>query len=348
MSDKYMRGIAALGNGKVDLVNDVPIPEIGPYEALVKVKSCGFCNGTDFHIIKGEMPIEVDNFPTLIGHEAVGDIVELGSKVRNYKIGERILNPMVRIMPGTRYGCTWGGMCDYAYVQDRQAMIDDGIEESQLLDRQLECVKIPEDFDAIDGGNLVTLNECFSAAKNFRVEGKDVLVYGAGPMGLATMRYMRHLGAKSITVIDGVEERLELAKTLSQVDETINFNKVDKKEALAGRLFDRVIDIVGFTSILMEGSHLLRPYGIVGSMGVVRNTDSVLNISQLKNNTLLQMLNFPYGQWDVTMENIELMRKGVINPKDFYSHVRGLDDIQEVVDLVAEKKAIKVIMDLER
>ena len=60
------------------------------------------------------------------------------------------------------------------------------------------------------------------------------------------------------------------------------------------------------------------------------------------------MLNFPYGQWDVTMENIELMRKGVINPKDFYSHVRGLDDIQEVVDLVAEKKAIKVIMDLER
>ena len=67
MSDKYMRGIAALGNGKVDLVNDVPIPEIGPYEALIKVKSCGFCNGTDFHIIKGEMPIEVDNFPTLIG-----------------------------------------------------------------------------------------------------------------------------------------------------------------------------------------------------------------------------------------------------------------------------------------
>ncbi len=74
------------------------------------------------------------------------------------------------------------------------------------------------------------MNECFSAARNFTVEGKDVLVYGAGPMGLATMRYMRYLGAKTITVIDGVKERLELAKTLSQADETINFNEVDKAE----------------------------------------------------------------------------------------------------------------------
>ena len=348
MNEKYMRGIAALGNGKVELVHDVPVPEIGPYEALIKVKACGFCNGTDFHIIRGEMPVEVDGFPTLIGHEAVGDIVELGSKVRNFKVGDRILNPMVRIMPGTRYGNTWGGMCDYAYVQDREAMIADGVDESQLLARQLECVKIPSDFDAIDAGNLVTLNECFSAAKNFHVQDQDVLVYGAGPMGLATMRYMRHLGARSITVIDGVEERLELAKTLSGVDETINFNKVDKMEVLEGRLFDRVIDIVGLTSILLEGSHLLRPYGIIGSMGVVKNTDSIVNISKLKNNTLLQMLNFPYGQFTITAENVELMQKGIINPKDFYSHVRGLDDIQEVVQLVADKKAIKVIMDLER
>ena len=348
MQGKYMRGIAAMGQGKVAYVEDVPVPEIGPYEALVKVKACGFCNGTDFHIIKGEMPIEVDGFPTLIGHEAVGDIVELGSKVRNYKVGDRILNPMVRIMPGSGYGNTWGGMCDYAYVQDRQAMIDDGVDEKELTDRQLECVTIPSDFDPIDAGNLVTLNECFSAAKNFKVQDKDVLVYGAGPMGLATMRYMRYLGAKSITVIDGVEERLELAKTLSGADETINYNKVDKKEALAGRLFDRVIDIVGLTSILLEGSHLLRPYGITGSMGVLRNTDSTVNVSELKNNTLLQMLNFPYGQWDVTMENIGLMREGVINPKDFYSHVKGLKEIQEVVELVAAKKTIKVIMDLER
>ena len=140
-------------------------------------------------------------------------------------------------------------------------------------------------------------------------------------MGLATMKYMRYLGAKTITVIDGVKERLELAKTLSQADETINFNEADKAEVLKGRQFDRVIDIVGLTSILLEGSQYLRPYGIVGSMGVLRNTDKVMDLSKVKNNTLVQMLNFPYGQFDITMENIELMQKGIINPKDFYSHV---------------------------
>lgn len=348
MSEKYMQGIAAMGDGKIKLVKDVPVPEIGPYEALVKMKSCGFCNGTDFHILRGEMSVEVDSFPTLLGHEGVGDIVELGSKVRNYKVGDRIMNPIIRIIPGTPYGCTWGAMCDYGLVQDQKAMVDDGVEESKLIKRQLECVQIPSDFDVIDGGCLITLNECFSAAKNFKVEGKDILVYGAGPMGLATMKYMRYLGAKTITVIDGVEDRLELAKSLFEVDETINYTKVDKKEALAGRLFDRVIDIVGLTSILMEGSHLLKPYGIVGSMGVLRNSDCAVDVTKLKNNTLLQMLNFPYGQYEITNENIELMQKGIINPKDFYSHVMSREEIDDVVELVAEKKTIKVILDLER
>lgn len=346
--ETFMRGVAAIGNGKVELVRDVPVPEIGPYEALVRMKSCGFCNGTDFHIIHNEMSVEVDSFPTLLGHEGVGDIVELGSKVKYYKEGDRIMNPIIRIMPGSRYGNTWGAMCDYGVVQDQKAMIEDGVEESLLNPRQLESVQIPNDFDLMDGGCLITLNECFSAAKNFKVEGKDVLVYGAGPMGLATMKYMRYLGANTITVIDGVEDRLELAKTLSGADKTINYTKVDKKEALEGMLFDRAIDIVGFTSILLEGSHFLRPFGIAGSMGVLRNTDSVMDLSKMKNNTLLQMLNFPYGQFEITMENIELMRKGIINPKDFYSHVKSVEEIQEVVQLVADKKTIKVILDLQK
>lgn len=347
MTEKYMRGVAAVGGGDVELVRDVPVPEIGPYEALVRMKSCGFCNGTDFHIIRGEMSVEVDTFPTLLGHEGVGDIVELGGKVRNYKIGDRFMNPMIKLMPGTRYGCTWGAMCDYGIVQDQKAMVDDGEALSLLNPRQLECVQIPSDFDAIDGGCLITLNECFSAARNFDVEDKDVLVYGAGPMGLATMKYMRHLGARTIVAIDGVEERLALARSLSGADETINYTKVDKKEVLKGRIFDRVIDIVGQTSILLEGSHLLKPYGIIGSMGVLRNTDAMVDVTKLKNNTRLQMLNFPYGQYDITAENIRLIEKGVIHPKDFYSHVMNVEDIQEAVRLVAEKEAVKVILDLE-
>ena len=343
--EKMMRSVAVFGKDDVRLVTDVPMPEIGDYECLVKVRACGFCNGTDFHIIRGEMAIDVDKFPILLGHEGAGEIVAVGSKVRNYKVGNRFINPPFR-KTTDRYGATWGAMSDYGVVQDQQAMREDGVPESQFQN-QFACCQIPDDFDMIDAGVLLTLNECFSAAKNFTVEGKDVLVYGAGPMGLATMKYMRHLGAKTITVVDSVEERLELARTLSGVDRTINFKTQDKEAILKDELFDRVIDIVGLTSILMEGSQRLRPYGIVGSMGVLRNTDAVLDVTKLKNNTLLQMLNFPYGQYAITDENVKLIRSGFINPKDFYSHVRKPEQIGEVLELVKSKQALKVVLDFD-
>ena len=345
--EQRMKAIAAIGNGQVALVDDVPVPEIGPYESLVKVRSCGFCSGTDFHIIRGEMAVPVDPFPTLLGHEGIGDIVETGTKVRYHKVGDRFMNPVFKKMPGLHYGVTWGAMSEYCIVQDWQAMREDGVPESEFNPGQNACVKIPSDMDPIDMGVLLTLNECFSAAKNFTVTGKDVLVYGAGPMGLATMKYMRYLGAKRITCIDCIEERLELAKKLSGVDRTINFATQDKDALLKDELFDRVIDIVGLSSILMEGSHRLRPYGIVGSMGVLKNTDAVLDVTKLKNNTLVQMLNFPYGQYEITAENIELIRSGFINPKDFYSHVRRPDQIDEVLELVKTKQALKVVLDFD-
>ena len=343
---EMMRSIAVFGKNDVRMVNDVPKPEIGPYECLLKVRASGFCNGTDFHIIRGEMAVDVDAFPILLGHEGVGEIVEVGSKVRNYKVGNRFINPPM-VKTTEKYGMTWGQMSDYGVLQDWEAMKADGVPESEFRGSQQITRQIPDDFDVIDAGVLLTLNECFSAARNFTVEGKDVLVYGAGPMGLGTMKYMRYLGAKTITCIDSVDERLELAKNLSGVDRTINFLKEDKEEALAGQLFDRVIDLVGLTSILMEGSHRLRPYGIVGSMGVLKNSDAQVDVTKLKNNTLLQMLNFPYGQYDITNENVKLIESGFIDPKDFYSHVRKPEQIEEVLQLVTSKQALKVVLDFD-
>lgn len=82
-------------------------------------------------------------------------------------------------------------------------------------------------------------------------------------------------------------------------------------------------------------------------MGVLKNTDSLVDVTKLKNNTLLQMLNFPYGQYDITNENIELFQKGVINPKDFYSHVCKPEEIDKVLELVTSKAALKVVIDFD-
>ena len=107
------------------------------------------------------------------------------------------------------------------------------------------------------------------------------------------------------------------------------------------------IDIVGFTDILYEASRHLKPGGKVGSMGVLRNNDLMVDTSRLQDNTSLHMLNFPYGEYAVMDETLALIQAGKVNPKDFYSHVLPYGQIREAVELVQSKKALKVILTME-
>lgn len=104
------------------------------------------------------------------------------------------------------------------------------------------------------------------------------------------------------------------------------------------------IDIVGFTDILYEASRHLKPGGKVGSMGVLRSNDLLVDTSRLQDNTSLHMLNFPYGEYAIMDETIALIQQGRVNPKDFYSHVVPYEKIGEAVKLVSSKQALKVIL----
>ena len=346
---RTMKAIAVISPGVVKVVDDVPVPVPGDYEALVKVKACGFCNGTDFQIINNSMGGHegCGAYPTILGHEGAGETVEIGSKVRYIQIGDRFLHPNLRPNAGNGYSKTFGGMAQYGLVADHKAMLEDGFKPEELPFRN-KFVSIPRDFDFIDGGMLLSLNETLSAARNFGCDNtKDVLVYGCGPMGLALMTYMKIIGVKSLTAIDSIDERLDKARTIAKVDRTINFTKENVDEVLAGQLFDIVVDAVGSTKVIMEGSHRLKQYGRVGSLGVLKDTDCTINASMLKNNTLLHMLNFPYADYAATKENVTYIRKGLINPKDYYSHVLPMDRIGDVLELVRSKQSLKVILTID-
>ena len=344
---EYMKAIVVTAPGKVEIVNDVPIPQIGDYEALVKNKACGFCNGTDFQVINATLPQAEGSikYPTVLGHEAAGEVVAVGKKVKYIKPGNRFIHPNQRKDVGNGYTKTFGGFAEYGYVVDHKAMLEDGFDQHQLPDRNY-FAQIPDDFDLIDGGVLLSLNESFSAVRNFGItKDMNVLVYGAGPMGLAVMTYMRVEGVKSITVCDALDDRLEEAKRVAKVDRTINITRENLDEVFAGQeKFHCALDIVGKSSILLEASHRVKFGGKVGSMGVLKNDDGFVNASALKNNTVLHMLNFPYGQYAICSENVKLIQEGKINPKDFYSHVKPMEEIQEVMRLVASKEAKKVIV----
>ena len=100
-----MKGLIVDEQGCVRLVNDIPFPEPGDYEALVKVECCMICNGTDMEIIQKKLE-ETTRYPLVLGHEGVGVVVKTGKKVRNIKVGDRVLR--VSLPDSEKYYSGWG------------------------------------------------------------------------------------------------------------------------------------------------------------------------------------------------------------------------------------------------
>lgn len=355
MDQKFMKAVAVTGKDKVEIIHDLPVPEVGEYEALVKIKSCGFCNGTDFHIINGSLTKGegMGEYPTILGHEGCGDIVEVGSKVRHLKIGDRFIRPNTHGNAG-RYSMTYGNMSEYGLVCDHQAMLEDGWEEKDLpfygrpiLGFAPNFAQIPNEIDPIDGGVVLSLVECFGAVKDFGIgEGHSVLVYGCGPMGLASMRIMKALGVKRIVAIDGVEDRLDTALNVIAVDQVINFKNEDVAEVLKGEEFDFVYDAVGSTKIIEDGSHFLKAGGKVCGLGVLSVGQDMLNLHNMKNNTSIQVHMQPHKRFSFVPEVCQMILDGKLNPKDYYSHVLPMEDVEKAMELVRTKQCLKVILTL--
>lgn len=353
-----MRGVVVMEPGRVELVDDIPVPEPGDYDALVKVRACGICNGTDLQYIAGTETITLGEYPTVLGHEGAGEVIAVGRKVRYIKVGEHFIHTNLREDTGSRYSKTHGGMAEYGLVPDIKSIMEDGYTVEQVpqitgygtrvytyQDGPKVNGRLGKDMDLIDAGVFQSLAESLSAVINFGVKkGDGVLVYGCGPMGLSAALFSRLMGAEYIAVIDGQKDRLERAKELFHADQIINFQTEDVGAALQGRQFDLVIDAVGSSKILIEGSCYCKCNKTVGAMGVLKKDDASFDVQKIKNSVRLHMLNFPYHSFASLDLLQEMIRRGEVNPKDFISHIIPVEEVGLGLDMIRKKEAFKVIL----
>ena len=335
-----MKAVAATRQGEVEVV-DLPMPHVEDYEALVKVRACGLCNATDLKIIDDHLSNWKVAFPVIVGHEGVGEVVEVGSKVRNIQVGDRFTNPHGRIEPGTRFNRMWAGMVEYAVVQDQEVAEELGVPREKGIG---ERPRVPADISFADAAILLTLKECYSGIYNlgFR-EGMDVLVYGDGPVGRALVRFMRLGGAGWLGCIGHHDDRLAGVKEVGGADLVINSHKEDVGEALGDREFDMVIDAVGSTKIILESTERLKPGGKVSVYGVLKPDDCEISLLDLKNHTAVHMLNFPHREGDVHDEVVEMVQAGKIVPGNYYSHTVPIEDAPRGVEMIRSREALKVV-----
>ncbi|MFC8794579.1 zinc-dependent alcohol dehydrogenase [Streptomyces cinereoruber] len=255
-----MKAVVWHGIGDIRL-DDVPEPRIqDPYDAIVRITTSAIC-GTDLHFVRGTMPGMKEG--RILGHEAVGVVEEVGPGVRNLRAGDRVVVPST-VACGVCSYCRAGyhAQCDNAHPGGRRAgtVFFGGPEAAGGLDGlQAEYARVPFAQvglvplpDTVDDNQAVLLSDIYPTAW-FGAElaevgdGDTVVIVGAGPVGQAAIACARLQGAGRIIVVDGVADRLDLARY--QHAETVDFNGEDPVEAVldltGGIGADRVIDAVG-------------------------------------------------------------------------------------------------------
>jgi threonine dehydrogenase-like Zn-dependent dehydrogenase len=261
---------ALVWHGKSDVrIDTVPDPKIeNPRDAVIKITSTAIC-GSDLHLFDGYMPTMESG--DILGHEFMGEVVELGSAVTNLQKGDRVVVPFTMACGGcffckkTLYSC-----CDNSNPNAKIAEAAMGHSPSALFGYshmlggfaggQAEYVRVPfADFgafkvpDGLADEKVLFLTDIFPtgymAAENADIErGDTVAVWGCGPVGQFAIQSAWMFGAGRVIAIDCVPERLKLAKEKGRA-ETIDFMEVGVYETLQemtkGRGPDRCIDAVG-------------------------------------------------------------------------------------------------------
>ncbi len=339
-----MKAAVVVKPGKIKVM-DVPEPEMEHDEALVRVRACGLCNGTDTKILHGHFPgIGPDEYPLVLGHEAVGEVVEVGKDVESFRVGDLVLEPYNRI-PMQGMGSAWGAFAEYMLVRDHLRMTREGREVPAWMKREQV---VQPGISPVDATILITLKETASALRNFEFKhGMRVLIVGDGPVGCGLAMFARIKGAELVVGLGHRDERLRIMNRVG-AHFTLNTGSRDIDKALLEmtgiRCFDMVIDAVGNAGIMRRALSWVEEGGRVCMYGVASDDEFRVPLAAWPNNVVVHKLFFPVRHEDCHDEVVGLVKSGRINPGDFYSHTVQLDDIQHGFDLLETREAFKVVV----
>ncbi|MGH9944453.1 MAG: zinc-dependent alcohol dehydrogenase [Pyrinomonadaceae bacterium] len=263
-----MKALCWYGTGDVR-VDTVPDPQIlNPRDAIIKITTAAVC-GSDLHLLDGFMPTMKEG--DILGHENMGEVVEVGKEVKNLKVGDRIVTPFT-IACGECWFCQKQlfSNCDNsnpnaeiareAMGQSPSAMFGYSHMLGGIAGGQAEYLRVPfadvghvKIPEGLPDEKVLFLSDIFPtgymAAENCQIEqGDTVAIWGCGPVGQFAIKSAWMLGAGRVIAIDNVPERLAMAKEDGKA-ETLNFDDADIYDALmgmtGGRGPDSCMDVVG-------------------------------------------------------------------------------------------------------
>lgn len=206
-----------------------PVPEIGPDDVLIKINKTGIC-GTDVHIWNWDAwAAKTVPVPMITGHEFAGEIVELGRNVTDLKIGQRCSGEGHLIGHQSRQSRAGKFHLD---PETRGIGVNEqGAFAQYLRLPAFNVVPLPEQISDDIGAILDPLGNAVHTALSFDLVGEDVLITGAGPIGIMAAAVARHVGARHVAITDVNPDRLALAEKVANV-RPVNVAKEDLNDVM--------------------------------------------------------------------------------------------------------------------
>ena len=346
---KMMKAAVFVEPGRI-VLQDKAMPNVGPLDALIKISTTTIC-GTDVHILKGEYPVARG---LTVGHEPVGVIHQLGSAVKGYREGQRVVAGAItpsgwsnaclcgvgsqdgagtphgwKAMGGWKFGNTIDG-CQAEYVVVPDAMANLAAVPDDLSDEQvLMCPDI--------------MSTGFGGAERGGIRiGDSVAVFAQGPIGLCATAGAKLSGATTIIGVDRLRNRLDMATRMG-ADHVIDSSAVDPVEEIMrlthGRGVDVAIEALGTQATFEACLRVLRPGGTLASLGVYSGDLTIplgAFAAGLGEHTIVTSL-CPGGK-ERMRRLMSVIQAGRVDLSPMVTHRFKLDDIEAAYELFSHQR----------
>lgn len=343
-----MKALCLQDYNKLELI-DMPKPRCAPDEVLIRVKACAIC-GSDVHGFAGRTNRRIP--PVVMGHEAAGYIEEIGSMVRRYKPGDRVVFNS-SLFCGSCSFCRRGmeNLCTDAKVYgvhcDTYRL--DGAMAQYLCVPERILYRLPETLDYVHGALIEPLSIALHAVMRTPLKMHETAaVVGSGPIGMMLIKALRAAGVRRVAAIDIDESRLTLAQKAGAVL-CINSAEEDPAQRIAeacGSLADHAFEAVGAAATLNTAIDCVRTGGTVTVVGnAVARGEIAFQKIVLKELTL-------YGSYACANEYelaLSTLADGQIEIDDILSLTAPLEQAQDLFERLAARKKglLKVVLTLD-
>ena len=339
-----MKASYFLGDKKFE-VRDLPLPEIGEQDVLVRVAACGVC-GTDVHIYHGSKGSTDVKPPVVLGHELAGEVEKIGSQVTTVKPGDHVtIDP--NIYCGKCHFCQIGKkqMCQNLYAI---GVNRDGGFAQYCVAPETQCYQLDKEVPLKYGAMTEPLACCVHGIDRAGIrQGDTVCVIGGGAIGLLMIQLAKLSGASKVILSEPVAMRREIGKKVGAwacVEPIHEDIKERLKELLGTEGVDVVIECVG-TSVAAEQAFLAADRGATILLFSVPKPESIysLHLEEVfqKELTILGSMINP----DTHGRAAALINSGVLKLEPIITHSFSVEQVEEAILMQQSADSIKVIVE---